>query len=114
MEETGLTTRALAQKISSRTRTFFNTTVWAWTQTFQGAPPRDTYTAEVNKAMAKALSVDEAALAAAYDASRSAFKAVSTDAAKRLSLLRRIIADSSKETWTKTELLERIDELLSI
>ena len=114
MEETGLTTRALAQKISTRSRKIYNTTVWAWTLTFAGAPPKETYTAEVNKAMAKALEVSEDTLAAAYDASRAAFKATNADATKRLGLFRRMIAESSKETWTKTELLERLDEFLSI
>lgn len=115
IEAMGLSTRTLASAISTPGRSIANTTVWAWLRSTSGAPGPDIYTPELNRALAKALGVTEQTLADAWDRSRSRFEHRNSDAEiRRITMLRRIFAESARESWTKQEILSIIDDMIAI
>lgn len=114
-EELGLSTRALADAISTPEKAIYNSTVWSWIRNVDGCPPASAYTAQVNADLARALGIQPAKLSAAYDASRARFGDVDGgEANKRLVHLRRVLSQSPAKSWTKTEMLTLIDEILNL
>lgn len=113
MRELGINSRDLAAKITSGKRRFAHTTIWAWTKSQDGAPPKDTYTSEVNRKLAAAIEVSPDLLAQAYEDSRRHLIVNDRSAAVRgpLSILRRLISDSSQTTWTSAEIVKLIDDI---
>jgi hypothetical protein len=114
-ELTGHTTRSLAAAITTPRRAFANTTLWSWTRCHDGGPSPSAYKPEVNRLMAKALGIPPDTLAAAYDQSRLCFTTGNGDAsARRMAVLRKMFADSSRETWTRDDIVATIDEILTM
>lgn len=114
-EITGHTTRSLAEAISTPRRAFANTTLWSWTRCHDGGPPASAYKPEVNRLLAKALGIAPDTLASAYDQSRLCFSTGNNDAAtRRITVLRRMFADSARETWTRAEVVAIIDEITTM
>lgn len=112
---TGHTTRSLAEAISTPRRTFANTTLWSWTRCHDGGPSPSAYKPEVNRLLAKALGLAPNTLADAYDKSRLCFSTGNSEAqTPRMAVLRKMFADSSRETWTREEVVATIDEILTM
>lgn len=112
MEELGLTTRALAEKVATASWKPNHSTLWAWIRAKEGYPYHKTYTSLANARLAKALEIDPDVLAEAYEDSRRSFT-VSTRTSKHgpLVVLRSLFSESRRKTWTKQEIIELIDNL---
>lgn len=113
MRELRVSSRALADKISTPTRKLTHTTIWAWTKNLEGTPPTATYTEEVNRKLAQALDLKPELLAQAFEESRRHLTIADKSVAQRglLSVLRRLFADSKQENWTSSEIVKLIDDL---
>ena len=113
MKELQITTRYLADKLSTSKRTIANTTIWAWTKNIDGYPPKDTYTDEINRKLAHALGIKPEILAQAFEDSRRHLIVADPAAASRgkLSVLRRLFADSKQSTWKREEIVKLIDDI---
>ena len=111
--ELGLSTRALADAISSGGKRLEHTTVWAWLRSPVGYPPKETYDVGVNMRLAKALSLRPDRLAEAYEESRRHFQLAETATAQQgpLSVLRVLFAESSRKTWKTEEIVKLIDQV---
>ena len=116
MIELQITTRALTDKISTAKRKFAHTTLWAWLRSVEGCPPKDTYTADINRKLAIALEVHPDVLAQAYEQARQHLIIGDPQAGSRgpLSVLRRVFADSTKTTWKKADIVKVIDDLMGV
>lgn len=116
MSELQIGTRALTEKISSPKRKFAHTTLWAWLRSVDGCPPKEAYTAELNRKLAIALEVQPDVLAQAYERSRQHLIISDPQAGSRgpLSVLRRVFADSPKATWKKAEIVQVIDDIMGV
>lgn len=114
--ELKLSTRALAQRIATPRRAYEHTTIWAWLRSPEGTPPGDTYTPELNRALAKALDLKPDVLAAAFEESRRKFVLSSATPGQQgqLSVLRMIFADGKRKTWKTEEVVKLIDDLRGI
>ena len=113
MRELGITSRALADKLSTAKRKLTHTTIWAWTKNVEGTPPTATYTEEVNRKLAAALELKPELLAQAFEDSRRHLIISDKDAAQRgkLSVLRKLFADSKQKTWKQAEIVKLIDDI---
>lgn len=113
MRELRVTSRALAEKLSTAKRSLTHSTIWAWTKNLEGTPPPATYTEEVNRKLAAALDLKPELLAKAFEDSRRHLILTDGDAAERgkLSVLRRLFADSKQSTWKRAEIVKLIDDL---
>lgn len=113
MRDVPITSRALADKISTANWKPAHTTIWAWTRCKDGYPPADTYTHDVNERLARALDLDPSVLAKAYEDSRRTLILANDSAATSgpLQVLRKLFASSQQTTWTKEELVEVIDQI---
>lgn len=116
MIELQVTTRALTEKISTAKRKFAHTTLWAWLRSVEGCPPKETYTADINRKLAIALEIKPDVLAQAYERSRQHLIIGDPQAGTRgpLSVLRRLFADSPKDTWKKAEIVQLIDDITGL
>lgn len=113
MREMGVTSRALAEKLSTAQWKITHSTIWAWTRNMDGYPPTTTYTDAVNRRMANALNLKPETLAKAYEDSRRHLILTDQNAAERgkLSILRKLFADSKQTTWKREEIVNLIDDL---
>lgn len=116
MQDLQITSRALASKISTAARSFTHTTVWAWTRCVDGAPPKATYSHDLNRRLALALDIPPETLAMAYEDSRRHLIITDSKATQRghIAILRRLFADSTQKTWNKDEIVKLIDEVGSL
>lgn len=111
--ELGISTRALADKIATPRKRYEHTTIWAWLRTPEGTPPGNTYTSELNRRLASAISLHPDVLATAFEESRRKFM-LSTAAPGQvgpLSVLRMLFAGSNRKTWTTEEIVKIIDDI---
>jgi hypothetical protein len=90
--------------------------LWQWLRATSGYPNPRNYTAAKNAALARALDLEPDTLAQAYEASKLAHGLRSTRTTTRdttkLELLRRLIQQGGA-TWTRKDLIDLIDGLLS-
>lgn len=116
MIELQLGTRALAQKISTPKRKLAHTTLWAWLRHVDGSPPKEAYTAEINRKLAIALEIKPDVLAQAFEQARQHLIITDPQAGTRgpLSVLRRVFADSTQDTWKKAEIVKVIDDIMGV
>lgn len=113
MRSLGVTSRDLATKLSTSKKSITHTTIWAWTKNTDGFPPTATYTEEINRKMAHALDIKPEILAQAFEDSRRHLIMADRNAAERgrMSILRRLFADSKQSTWKRAEILQLIDDI---
>ena len=106
-------TRALAEKVAGPRVAHEHTTIWAWLRSPEGTPPGNTYTQDLNKRLAAAISVHPDVFAAAFEESRRKFM-LTTSAPGQvgpLSVLRMLFAQSQRKTWTTDEIVKIIDDI---
>ncbi len=113
MKEMRVTSRALAEKISTAQRSVTHSTIWAWTRNMDGYPPTSSYTDSVNRRLANALNIKPEVLAKAYEDSRRHLILTDPGAADhgKLSVLRKLFADSKQTKWTTEEIVNLIDNI---
>lgn len=92
MMEKEMSIRALAKAASTRSAPLGHTRLFNWLRTPEGCPERAAYTSEINQRIARALGINPASLAAAYDESRKAFNAPDQAASAAKDALRAAIA----------------------
>lgn len=83
--------------------------LFRWTHDPLGAPPKSSYTAQVNKQLAEAIQVDPIDLARAYDESITAFTSPANPPAppsQGIDALLDILTNSSKESYKTTEIIK--------
>lgn len=114
--ELGTSSRALAEQIASPIRKYDHTTVWAWLRTPEGTPPGDAYTADLNRRLAKALSIKPDVLAAAFEESRRKFVLSNATPGQQgpLSVLRTLFANSQQKTWKTEDLVKLLDDIRGV
>lgn len=114
--ELRLSTRALAEKLSTPRHKFEHTTLWAWCHHPDGTPPAEAYTDDMNANLARALSLNPQSLAQAYEESRRRLVASSIHASQAgpLAVLRMLFAESRRKTFTPAEVVDLIDKIRGI
>ena len=93
MMEKEMSIRALAKAASTASAPLGHTRLFNWLRTPEGCPERSSYTSEINQRIARALGINPASLAAAYDESRKAFNATESAATAAKESLRASIAE---------------------
>jgi hypothetical protein len=111
-QEDNISTRALAAKIATPERKFEHTTIWSWLRSPEGSPPSETYTADLNRRLAKALGITPERLAEAFDNSRRKFAFSSPHASQQgpLNILAMLFKSSSRKSWTTAEIVKLLDD----
>jgi hypothetical protein len=107
-EELQISTREMSARLGKAGFNVSHINIWCWLRNKQGYPGRS-FTIEMNNILANCLQIPAAALAKALDQSRALSKDSLKD--RGLHALRRIVAESTKKTWTKASLLAEIDSL---
>ncbi len=107
-EELQISTREMSARLAKAGFKVSHINIWCWLRNKQGYPGR-TFTIEMNNILANCLQIPAPALAKALDQSRALSKDSLKD--RGLHALRRIVAESTKKTWTKDAILAEIDSL---
>ena len=112
-QELKMSTRDIAAALQPVHAKLGHTTVWAWLNHMNGVPAKAIYTNELNRHLAKVLDLKPERLALAYDNSNVHLVVADKQTASRgpLAVLRRLFADSSKETYTREEIVKLIDDI---
>lgn len=111
MAEKEISLRELATRASSSKEKLTHTRLFHWLRHEDGYPPAAAYTRNINARLARALSLDPARLAEAYDASRRVFGL--TEPAPRhqaLEALRQAVLDTGQRSLSVKRICKLIDE----
>jgi hypothetical protein len=109
MESLGLSTRKISKRLSERGFKLSHVLLWGWICHRLGYPPK-AYTPELNSALAAILEMDAQELGRLYDQSRIPIAPVTHD--RGLHALRRIVEESPRSHWQKSDLLMEIKQLM--
>lgn len=113
MVELDLSLRAVAEKVSTKASPLGHTRLYNWIRHVDGYPPKDSYSAEINARLARALELTPERLAEAYEASRKVFH-TADPAPHALEVLRAVrarIERDKRKALTHAQVLKLLDDI---